>query len=149
MSLFAWQKPHWKRCLCVAEVQAHGAPLVHVAGCPMAGVLKPETVQQREDPRYKNSPIIGGKRKRKGPPRKPPARIPDYAMLIQFNFTRPISLKLWKRIKAPRGWRKCPTSGPGQVRYQGVRFKCTDYRFPLAPAELEELHAKLLLSLEI
>src|SRR4051812_7423239 len=33
----------------------------------------------------------------------------NYKLLLQFFFERPVDINLWKRIKAPRGWRKCPT----------------------------------------
>jgi len=67
---------------------------------------------------------------------------------LQFYFQRPINLKLWKRIKAPRGWRKCPTSAHGQQKYYGVRFMCRDMKYKLAPEEIETLRAKLYMSLE-
>jgi len=72
----------------------------------------------------------------------------NYKLVLQFYFQRPINLKLWRRIKAPQGWRKCPTSSRGQQKYYGVRFMCKDLKYVLTPDEIEILRAKLYISLE-
>lgn len=72
----------------------------------------------------------------------------NYKLVLQFLFQRPINIDLWKRIKAPRGWRKCPTAEDKQLKYYGVRFQCRDLKYALTPDELEELRARLYLCLE-
>lgn len=73
----------------------------------------------------------------------------NYKLLLQFHFNRPIDINLWKRIKAPRGWRKCPTGKAQQSKYFGVRFQCRDLKYSLTPGEIEELRARLYMCLEV
>lgn len=72
----------------------------------------------------------------------------NYKLLLQFFFERPVDINLWKRIKAPRGWRKCPTGKDQQIKYFGVRFQCREIKYALTPDEIEELRARLYMCLE-
>lgn len=85
------------------------------------------------------------------PPRKHRDRkaVSPYKFVLQFFFQRPVSIDCWKRIRAPRGWRKSPTNADHQKKYCGVRFTCRDLKYTLAPDEVQELLAKLYLSLEL
>lgn len=120
---------------------------MHIAGCPRGKLARPE--EKAEPDPFK---ILGakinrmrgvGKRKRRPPP------IPSYRFKLQFNFTRPINIALWRAIKAPAGWRKCPTSNVKQTMYRGVRFQCDDLKFALTPEDITLLHMKLLMSLAL
>lgn len=135
-------------CLCAA---AGGVAYVHEAGCPVAAINKPPPTPDPATPTdiYKtmarriNRMRGVGKRRRRPPP------IPSYRFKLQFNFTRPINIALWRAIKAPAGWRKCPTSAGKQLMYRGVRFQCDDLKFALTPEEITLLHMKLLMSLAL
>lgn len=72
----------------------------------------------------------------------------SYRFLLSFSFTRPVNIDLWKRIHAPRGWRKNPTTKEKQQRYRGVRFQCTDLKYALTPDEIDDLRARLSMILE-
>lgn len=135
--------------LAVCDCSARHRPYyhyVHEASCPFESVEPVYPVQSHVPilP-YADDVLVGTPRRnrtRKTP--KPPA----YRLRIQFNFTRPINIDLWKRIEAPPGWRKCPTSKTAQQKYWGVRFQCDDYSQALSPDELSLLHMKLLMCLE-
>lgn len=131
---------------------------VHVVGCEALSGRRFH-ICVSEDPSEKRKKILltskphwiapgppKAQRKRVNPPRPCPT---NYKLLLQFNFQRPISLELWKKIKAPRGWRKCPTSKDAQTKYYGVRFQCRDLKHNLTTEEVETLRAKLYLSLEL
>lgn len=78
------------------------------------------------------------------------ARLPTavpYRFVLQFYFTRPIDSALWKRIKAPKGWRKGPIR-KDQDKWCGCRFICTDLKYALAPEEIEQLHSTLFMCLK-
>lgn len=73
---------------------------------------------------------------------------PPYRMMLQFYFSRPVNIALWKKIKAPPGWRKNPTTAEKQHTYRGVRFQCDDYKYTLTPDEVSQLHMTLVMILE-
>lgn len=73
----------------------------------------------------------------------------NYRLTLQFYFERPIGIEMWRKIKAPPGWRKCPTSRKEQEKYYGVRFMCRDLKHSLTSEEVETLRAKLYLALEL
>jgi hypothetical protein len=151
------------RCTCVASnnilavVLAGNGFTVHVAGCEFLEMEPYQGAAVVADPPKKYKKIL-----LPGPaplvPLKPPYGLPhprseakhptNYKFVLQFNFHRPIDIKLWKRIKAPAGWRKCPTGRDAQNKYHGVRFQCRDLKHSLTPAELETLRAKLYMALE-
>lgn len=131
------------RCTCAAE-----GYYVHEAGCSQAGSIRRLDSEENSTnelvlPFGVPKPRKARRKLRKTPP------VPAYMFKLQFNFTRPVSIPLWKRIEAPPGWRKCPSSHKGQMRYHGVRFQCNDFKFALTPDEIAALHMKLLLSLEL
>lgn len=102
---------------------------------PMSGSLVlPDGISPRHKP----------KRKKKGDYREQPA----YSFTLQFRFSRPINIDLWKSIKAPPGWKKLPTNREKQALYRGVRFRCENLTQALTPDEVSTLHIKLMLSLE-
>lgn len=128
---------------------------VHAAGCPAMDCNlipcednKPATSPILVGPNGK--PIMSKARNRHKKPRKGriSAETPDYRFVLQFYFSRPINIRLWKQIKAPPGWRKCPTTESAQRTYRGVRFQCDNLTQPLAPDAVQELRAMLCLSLE-
>lgn len=88
------------------------------------------------------------------PPHKPRRRkttyrdAPAYSFTLQFRFSRPINIDLWKSIKAPPGWKKLPTNREKQMHYRGVRFRCENLTHALTPDEVSTLHMRLMLSLE-
>lgn len=130
--------PH---CSCSA-----GSNYIHVAGCAWMGRFGQPKADEAAEPEII---VIGAARKKRKHRRlrKPPA-IPSYRFTLQFNFTRPVNVALWKTIKAPKGWKKNPTTAAKQETYRGVRFRCDDFKYALAPADIELLHMKLLLSLK-
>lgn len=87
-------------------------------------------------------------KKKPAKPRRGP-KIPNYRFVLSFFFTRPVDVTLWKKIKAPPGWRKNPTNKDNQLKYCGVRFQCDDYKYALTPDEVETLRATLLMILEV
>lgn len=130
---------------------------VHMFDCDVFGVSPPnvETLESKPkrlqillssgqpwiSPAPRNSPQYGHSRKAR-------EATTNYKLVLQFFFHRPINIDLWKRIKAPPGWRKCPTSKDSQTKYYGVRFQCKDLKYSLTPEEVETLRAKLYMSLE-
>lgn len=58
-------------------------------------------------------------RRSKERPRSP---CPDYKLTMQFFFSRPIDVAMWKHIKAPPGWRKGPVRATDARKYMGVRY---------------------------
>lgn len=140
--------PNWTpspTCTCGVGIQAQ----VHRTGCdpkfifdmepepkPVTpGLWLPHGVKPRRKPRRTT---------KRGVPREWPK---SYRLLLAFSFTRPVDVQLWKRIKAPKGWRKNPTSDKHQTMYRGVRFRCDDLKYALTPDDVEELRAKLYLIL--
>lgn len=155
-------------CKCGADVPAghfslsataliYGQPysaMVHAVGCPWIG-HQPNVLEAFIEGTPKPAKIL----LTTGDPWKPPAaplrkRInrhaeSPYRFVLQFFFQRPVSIDCWKRIRAPRGWRKSPTSQEHQKKFFGVRFTCRDLKYALTPDEVQELLAKLYLSLEL
>lgn len=135
-----WQKIGDPRCNCGA-----GHAFFHAADCPMVAVLQPVTDE--------NPPTIWSTAGIKPPRRKEkrgrvPPPIPSYRFVLQFNFTRPINIALWKKISAPKGWKKNPTNATKQALYRGVRFRCDDFRYALSAEDIALLHMRLLMCLQ-
>ncbi len=72
---------------------------------------------------------------------------PKYRLTLQFYFTRPVDYALWKKIKAPKGWRKGPIPKDARNNWCGVRFLCTSLKYALSPEEVETLQASLYMCL--
>lgn len=72
---------------------------------------------------------------------------PKYRVTLQFYFTRPVNYALWKKIKAPKGWRKGPIPKDARNNWCGVRFLCTKLQYALSPEEVETLQASLYMCL--
>lgn len=136
--------PRQARCTCAADwtTGPFNMPVVHQPGCEYLGRIKPA------EPDEGDSLVLVGKRPSKSRPRKT-TPVPDYKLVLQFYFTRAVDIDCWKRIRAPKGWRKCPTDEKKQQTFKGVRFQCTDLKYALTPDEMQALHAKLLLSLKL
>lgn len=133
--------------VCTCGVGWDGA--VHLPGCRYDGMkLIICTTGPKEKPKAILAPdgkpanLRQHKKPRKG--RCSPAT-PPYWLVLNFWFTRAVKVALWKTIKAPPGWRKCPYK-PG---FHGVRFQCDDLKYALTPDQVEELNAKLYLILEL
>lgn len=128
---------------------------VHIVGCRALRPRRREAVNLAPSPKPAKGPKIlltTGKPwvpkpvpKRKKEDRKAAS---NYKLVLQFLFQRPINIDLWKRIKAPPGWRKCPTGKNAQSKYCGVRFMCREFKYALTPDEIEELRARLYMCLE-
>lgn len=169
MAIGAMKSRVFRACSCGA---AHGLhSYVHSVDCPASkmerhGPLYPkfETVPiiYVEPPQHAYTGLVNAQslplRSKPAKPRGPwvsgavgrvTRKLPDYRMLLQFYFTRPIDVTLWRRIKPPPGWRKCPTSKDKQKQYCGVRFSCTDFKHELTPQQVQVLHATLLMILEV
>lgn len=137
--------PAHPRCVCGGGLHAR----VHVAGCNVEFLFEASTVQQTPKAILLPTgikPARAPKRTKRGVTRPWPK---SYRLLLQFSFSRPINVALWKQIKAPPGWRKNPTSQVKQKQYRGVRFRCDDLKFALTPEEIETLRAKLYMILEL
>lgn len=134
-----WQKIVDPRCNCGA-----GHAVFHTAGCPMVAVLQPVT--DENPPTIWSTAGIKPPRKKKRVRVPPP--IPSYRFVLQFNFTRPINIALWKKIKSPKGWKKNPTNRLKQDLYRGVRFRCDDFRYALSAEDIALLHMRLLMCLQ-
>lgn len=124
---------------------------VHIAGCATLkskrsepSPAKPAKPAKIIIPGQAQTPLRVTPKRRKRDRQAPS----NYKLVLQFFFQRPINIDLWKKIKAPRGWRKCPTGKEAQSKYYGVRFQCRDLKYALAPDELEELRARLYMCLE-
>lgn len=134
-----------------------GWPAIHIAGCGSLKSLVDAKKYDLESPEEKPKKILltsGVPWVAPGPPNapRPPRKRKyesNYKFLLQFNFQRPINIDCWKRIRAPRGWRKCPTNAAAQLKFFSVRFQCRDMKYALAPEDIEELRARLNLSLEL
>lgn len=144
-------------CNCYPAAIHQGVPvwmLVHTTDCFFSRAPLPNfEPTEAEKKRLKTTLVLpgGGTWKSSKPARRRridvQAKSP-YRLMLQFFFQRPVSIELWKRIKAPRGWKKCPTTQEKQRMYQGVRFMCRDLKYALTPDEVQELLARLYLSLE-
>jgi hypothetical protein len=164
------RRKNWAAGDCTCEaINKSAYRYVHLPACPAARDLR-DLPQKKVDPHADKlfdfeqhtapanpapfglfsatGSVIKPKRKKHRAPRRVP-KMPDYRFLLQFYFTRPINITLWKCIKAPPGWVKCPTSKAKQDTYRGVRFICKDFKYALSVEEIQMLHSKLLLSLEI
>lgn len=136
-----WEKMVAPRCNCEAA-----GPLVHEIDCPVVGLIKPVTADSIAGAIvHLNNVKVPLRRRRK---QRVPPPIPSYRFILQFNFTRPVNVALWKKIKAPKGWKKNPTTAAKQETYRGVRFRCDNFKYALSPEDIELLHMKLLLSLK-
>jgi hypothetical protein len=128
---------------------------VHVVGCkaPEGKRFHAVEIEHPDKPKKilltSKTPWVAPSPPKAPRPRSQRPYATNYKLLLQFNFYRPISMDAWKRIKAPLGWRKCPTNKEGQLKYYGVRFQCRDLKYSLTPEEVETLRAKLYLSLEL
>lgn len=112
----------------------------------MVGANKPPTTESIAGAIvHLNNVKVPLRRRRK---QRVPPPIPSYRFILQFNFTRPVNVALWKKIKAPKGWKKNPTTAAKQETYRGVRFRCDNFKYALSPEDIELLHMKLLLSLK-
>lgn len=124
---------------------------MHLAGCEVH--KEPNAPVNCVDTTPKKILLASGKpwtRKHKPKRKTHDHRAPsNYKLMLSFFFERPINIAAWKRIRAPHGWTKCPTSEAGQRKYMSVRFQCRDYKHALASEEIETLRAKLYLSLEL
>lgn len=131
---------------------AGNAAQIHIGDCPgerrwMVCEEKPATPVLVDA--AGNKLISTKRRKRRKPPKgRVLADSPEHTLLMTFYFSRPVNLSLWKMIKAPKGWRKCPTSKKGQNTYRSVRFRCNNLAHSLTPDAVSELRAMLCLSLE-
>lgn len=150
---------YYPRCDCGV-----GVAYVHTHDCQLQGRQAiPSPIYQDEADRLliqfeKDDPAPAGfviwppgskaPAKKPAKPRRPP-KWPDYRFVLSFFFTRPIDIALWKKIKAPPGWRKNPTSRTKQLMYNGVRFQCDDFKYTLTPEQVQELRATLLMILEV
>lgn len=134
-----------------------GSPVfyVHIVGClwgvpqcNMVSVGGP-TPPRRGMILTPGHPLVPPSRTRTKRKKQDRAAESPYKLLLQFFFQRPINIALWKKIRAPRGWRKCPTSADAQSKYWSVRFQCRDLKYALTPDEIQDLQARLYLSLEL
>lgn len=132
-------------CSCSA-LAWYGYCYVHEAGCPFVPVVPCYSPVDYVPILPHPDELVGCPPKNRT--RKTP-KPPSYRFKLQFNFTRPINIELWRKIKAPQGWRKCPTSQKGQEKYWGVRFQCDDLKYALTPEEISLLHMKLLMCLKV
>lgn len=142
-----WERMMTPACTCGANLQIGALrPYVHGNSCPLVG-LYPVPVADDAKPqllmpqKYK----LGAKKHRH---KRKPTRVPDYKFTLHFQFTRPINLALWKKIKAPVGWKKNPVTAEKQRNYRGVRFRCTDLKYALTPEQISLLHMQLIMCLE-
>src|SRR6185312_5872005 len=131
-------------CSCRSRCSVYNT--VHAAGCPFVGAMV-NSLARTDKPAPIRILLPSGNpwtRKRRAPKRKRGDRSASspYKFLLQFFFERPVNIDLWKRIRAPRGWRKCPTSENKQHQYYGVRFQCRDLKYALTPDEVQELQAR-------
>lgn len=132
-------------CSCGAGIHAR----VHAKGCDPEFFLSANVDTKPAKPAGLILPPGVTPRKRKPTKRGQTRPWPkSYMFLLQFSFTRPVNIDLWKLIKAPPGWRKNPTTKDKQYKYRGVRFQCTDLKYALTPDEIEVLRAKLYMILE-
>lgn len=135
------------RCVCGAGIHS----MIHAAGCKVQFMLSGTEAPRNPRPKELILPpgIKPRRRKRRTAKRGEVRPWPkSYRFTLQFSFSRPVNLALWKLIKAPPGWKKNPTSGNGQHKYRGVRFRCDDLKHDLTPEAVEELRARLSLILE-
>lgn len=117
--------------------------IIHVAGCLLHRGSWAATLEKPiEKSKGLVSPAGVPLRQRHSPD------VPAYKFLLQFNFTRPIRIDMWKKIKAPAGWRKNPTSRDLQHKFRGVRFQCTNLTHALTPDDIHQLHTRLMFILE-
>lgn len=139
-------KKRWQRALeseCECGQDEIEFSYVHSARCPMIGARRVpnEVIAGLVLPRgLKAEPKPRKERKHRKPP--------DYRFTLQFQFTRPINLALWKKIKAPIGWKKNPTCKEKQNTFRAVRFRCTDLKYVLTPEQISLLHMQLIMCLE-
>lgn len=143
----------YRMCTCKT---ANAYNIVHEKGCPYLILNSPYLGSQTApSPPKKSRIVLPWKAQRPALPlhvtRKRWDRIAEssYKLTLQFYFQRPINISCWKCIRAPRGWRKCPTNKGAQLKYYGVRFQCRDLKYALTPKEIEQLQARLYLSLEL
>lgn len=147
--------------VCTCSAQPAGS-FVHSADCEVSRHRSPPNIEVEEDVPAKlrnyvllapNKPstiggILGGRPKPERTQRIRKTVLPAYRFTLQFYFSYPVNMECWRRIKAPKGWKKCPTNATKQRQYTGVRFMCTDFKHALTPQQIEELHARLILSLD-
>lgn len=138
-----WQKMLDPQCCCGAK----GA-IVHSIVCPQAGTRRPVQAANPVTIQQQLFAAAGIKPPRKKKRARVPPPIPSYRFVLQFNFTRPINISLWKKIKAPKGWKKNPTSASNQDMYRGVRFRCDDFKYALSAEDITLLHMRLLMCLQ-
>lgn len=153
--------PAYDTAYCTCGVLGNGFPYgfqpIHVAGCnaltALANKLVASCANEKEKPAKiviaghtkwnppASIPMTGGIKHPKAAHRTPDAK--PYRFILQFYFTRPVDYDLWKKIKAPRGWRKGPVKKEAMNTWCGVRFICTKLKYALTPEEVETLHATL------
>lgn len=136
-----------KMCTCGAG----DAAIVHIGKCTGERrwmICEKPPMPTLVDPA--GNTLISAKRRKRTKPAKGRVRpdSPEHTLLMTFYFSRPVSIRHWKLIKAPKGWRKCPTTEKGQNMYRSVRFRCNQLTHALTPDAVSELRAMLCMSLE-
>lgn len=127
--------------------------MVHPAGCPAEGSVRMWAKEVPNIPTLVDvagNKLMSAKRLRRRKPAKGRVRpdSPEHTLLMTFYFSRPVNIQRWRMIKAPPGWRKCPTTEKGQQTYRSVRFQCNQLIHALTPDAVSELRAMLCMSLE-
>lgn len=130
--------------ICTCQPPNSGWVHVHAVGCQHAGQIPVPADPKPKIPKLILPPgaavFRNTRYKRRQVDR---VATSPYKLMLQFYFQRPVDIALWKRIRAPRGWRKCPTTEAKQYTFCSVRFQCRDMKHALTPDEVQELQARL------
>lgn len=141
-------------CLCNPNTQYPAYFQIHLPGCDFMGGVNCQTAELEKT---KGPKIIIPGAMKWTPPKNAAAKISHkrrepkakpYRLVLQFYFSRPVAYALWKKIKAPAGWRKGPVPQKARDEWCGVRFLCSDLKYALTPDEVEQMRSTLLMCLK-